>query len=898
MSATTEEKKFLITPITISDLDNSAHANHTYEGSDPEEAEEADDVEIQMTPDAESLCVSTGRGDEDGPRSITPNTMAYEFIPLIYSEPALFNMSEIAYNLQKSFAASDTLLPHMRVVADEMRNASASNTAEPEATVSHAPSVLTVTAPEEKNMYQSDISMYGRQGHKPSFSTREIREQHQKVQQKYRDVTKKERKEGKPTDPIDFEGILNIIGGCRWWQIWIYVLIALQQIPHAMFNLNVVYMMYDPEFQCMVPGFNDTNDTTVSTNGPYLWGLDDIKNISLVFPNAKSDGAYQRDSCYFYERAEERYRQLRRMPLESAMSEAWKDVAPKKKCQAYHFEKDVMRETIVTDFNLVCDSWLAKGHAHMFYSIGYLLGCVLGGVASDRIGRKPTIIGFGILSSMFGVFLPFTDYYPMFLFIRLLSAICNEAADLAAYTLCMEITGTKYRAMVGSMLQAPWALGYALLALIAYLTKSWKTIQVIAAGLHFLSIIFICSIPESPRWLMVQNRVSEAEEVIRKACREPPFPFNMCTTSKCGNLPSDLELVSHRERKLNKKTSQHHKDDEEEASSQCFDQDHTAIMDCLKRQNIQTVSDFEEFLRERYNDLFLLREEQETVERLRKEARKLESAQNALQTMQNALRTIQSSQKDLMLEFKAKVEECHNLEFVFQEKHIELVEVRQQLNAEKEKSRLLKLKLEMVQEQKGKLVKDSEWMEANLKANSYTRIGEKEHLRNYKNESVQIMAPTLTSSGSTETQRVRVLPVEVFGQWMMNQHLPEPPMFSAQESTVSLQSFKKSFLMKYGQLEDEDQRNLLETKFLTGKARQVFRGLPDSEKRSVDIILNALANRLRISPEDESRRAKKAFEDIRYYEGQSIEDFCLQIDEIAVTAYRRALWCTIRRWHA
>uniref|UniRef100_A0A8R1DKT2 CCHC-type domain-containing protein n=1 Tax=Caenorhabditis japonica TaxID=281687 RepID=A0A8R1DKT2_CAEJA len=395
-------------------------------------------------------------------------------------------------------------------------------------------------------------------------------------------------------------------------------------------------------------------------------------------------------------------------------------------------------------------------------------------------------------------------------------------------------------------------------------------------------------------------------------------------------------------------TSQHHKDDEEEASSQCFDQDHTAIMDCLKRQNIQTVSDFEEFLRERYNDLFLLREEQETVERLRKDARKLESAQNALQTMQNALRTIQSSQKDLRLEFKAKVEECHNLEFVFQEKHNELVEVRQQLNAEKEKSRLLKLKLEMVQEEKGKLVKDSEWMEANLKANSYTRIGEKEHLRNYKNESVQIMAPTLTSSGSTETQRVRVLPgepnkkwdegierprfseraeetleaaeiedesflenarrspeymrsrkvtvpkpqsreslVEVFGQWMMNQHLPEPPKFSAQESTVSLQSFKKSFLMKYGQLDDEDQRNLLETKFLTGKARQVFRGLPDSEKRSVDIILNALANRLRISPEDESRRAKKAFEDIRYYEGQSIEDFCLQIDEIAVTAYRR-----------
>jgi hypothetical protein len=80
----------------------------------------------------------------------------------------------------------------------------------------------------------------------------------------------------------------------------------------------------------------------------------------------------------------------------------------------------------------------------------------------------------------------------MFLFIRFCGAVCNEginlilkynyfkflAADLAAYVLCMEITGTRYRAMVGSLLQAPWAVGYATLALIAYFCKSWQNIQV------------------------------------------------------------------------------------------------------------------------------------------------------------------------------------------------------------------------------------------------------------------------------------------------------------------------------------------------------------------------------------------------------------------------------------
>ena len=32
--------------------------------------------------------------------------------------------------------------------------------------------------------------------------------------------------------------------------------------------------------------------------------------------------------------------------------------------------------------------------------------------------------------------------------------------------------------MIGSLLQAPWAVGYALLALLAYFCKSWKVIQV------------------------------------------------------------------------------------------------------------------------------------------------------------------------------------------------------------------------------------------------------------------------------------------------------------------------------------------------------------------------------------------------------------------------------------
>lgn len=55
----------------------------------------------------------------------------------------------------------------------------------------------------------------------------------------------------------------------------------------------------------------------------------------------------------------------------------------------------------------------------------------------------------------------------------------------------MEITGTKYRSAVGSLLQLPWALGYCLLVAVAYLTKNWRTIQIVTAALHTMTVLLI-----------------------------------------------------------------------------------------------------------------------------------------------------------------------------------------------------------------------------------------------------------------------------------------------------------------------------------------------------------------------------------------------------------------------
>lgn len=373
--------------------------------------------------------------------------------------------------------------------------------------------------------------------HTPSFSAKEIREQHQQIQSKYRPTRRRHF-----TDPVDFEGILNIIGGCSWWQIWIYLLISLQQVPHAMFNLSVVYMMYQPDHWCKVDGFQKKVDFAHQGHAHGVnWTWEEALSSKIAFPeeqNMQRGLSTFHSQCEYFNRNASRYHDYLHMSLADAATAANSEPADKVVCDEWEYADDVMKATIVTEWNLVCKDNFKRAHAHLFYSLGYLVGCLLGGFASDRFGRKPTVIGFGILSSMFGLILPYSTYFPMFLLIRFLGAVCNEAADLAAYVLCMEITGTKYRAMVGSLLQAPWAVGYAFLALVAYLTKSWQTIQLITAALHTFAIMLICVLPESPRWLIVNNRVREAERYIRKACR-----FNK------SSLPSDLELVKHAEQR-------------------------------------------------------------------------------------------------------------------------------------------------------------------------------------------------------------------------------------------------------------------------------------------------------------------------------------------------------------
>lgn len=362
-------------------------------------------------------------------------------------------------------------------------------------------------------------------------SEMEIRAQHYQKQKQYAARAQ----HNKNLTDIDFEGVLNLIGGCNVWQILIYLVISVQQVPHAMFNLSVVYMMYQPDHWCKIPHFNAEAFNAESGYTNYTW--DQVLQSEIAFKKKYNNQLQHEhhEQCSYIDR---NFVHLKLLNWEQVKDIKFDNTTAEIPCREWEYDKTVMEKTVVTEWNRVCDDNWSRAHVHLSYSLGYLLGCFVGGFASDRYGRKTALFGFGCLSFIFGFLLPYSREFEIFLVVRFLLAASNEAADLAAYVLCMEITGVKYRSIVGSLLQAPWACGYAFLALIAYQTKSWTSIHMVIVGIHVCSLCLIRYLPESPRWLILNDRVKDAEKIIRRACR-----FNK------SKLPSDLGLIRHAEKR-------------------------------------------------------------------------------------------------------------------------------------------------------------------------------------------------------------------------------------------------------------------------------------------------------------------------------------------------------------
>ncbi|MES2238795.1 MAG: sugar porter family MFS transporter [Bacteroidota bacterium] len=159
---------------------------------------------------------------------------------------------------------------------------------------------------------------------------------------------------------------------------------------------------------------------------------------------------------------------------------------------------------------------------------GTVIGAIFGGIPTNKLGRKNTLLWIGILFffSAIGSALANSPY--VFAAFRFIGGLGVGASTIAAPAYISEIAPAKDRGKLVAFYQFNIVLGILMAFLSNYLLKdigdnSWRWMMGVQAFPSLIYSLFIFSIPKSPRWLLSKNRDEEAKKVLQLMGLEADF---------------------------------------------------------------------------------------------------------------------------------------------------------------------------------------------------------------------------------------------------------------------------------------------------------------------------------------------------------------------------------------
>jgi MFS transporter, putative metabolite:H+ symporter len=191
--------------------------------------------------------------------------------------------------------------------------------------------------------------------------------------------------------------------------------------------------------------------------------------------------------------------------------------------------------------SVLAPSWhLTYGQSAMMLlssGVGAIVGSLVGGMLADAFGRKMMVWGGGLIFSLgaAGCALIPDGAWILFSILRFVVGFGSIAAVSAQNPLIVEMTPTRYRTFVSSMMVAPVALGTMFAAMISASLLpviGWRGVAATGAIPIVTSLLIAWIAPESVRWLLSRGRSADAR---REAAKLLGVPEN------CVTLPNAIE---------------------------------------------------------------------------------------------------------------------------------------------------------------------------------------------------------------------------------------------------------------------------------------------------------------------------------------------------------------------
>ena len=150
--------------------------------------------------------------------------------------------------------------------------------------------------------------------------------------------------------------------------------------------------------------------------------------------------------------------------------------------------------------------------------VGSMLGAITGGMIADRIGRRATLLWGGIIFVAGSILAFLAPNVLVVIVARALLGVAIGFTSVTAPVYISELSPPQSRGMLIGLYQFALTVGIALADLVGYWLagqETWRWMFGIGAIPAVFFLLMVLTLPESPRWLFAQNRLADAETVLK-----------------------------------------------------------------------------------------------------------------------------------------------------------------------------------------------------------------------------------------------------------------------------------------------------------------------------------------------------------------------------------------------
>ncbi|XP_047414690.1 solute carrier family 22 member 2 [Sciurus carolinensis] len=322
------------------------------------------------------------------------------------------------------------------------------------------------------------------------------------------------------------DDILDQIGEFHLFQKQIFFFLALLSFTFTPIYVGIVFLGFSPPHRCRSPGVSELSRRC---------GWSPAEELNYTLPGLGAAGEASLRQCMQYAVDWNQSSLGCLDPLASLAAN--RSQLPLVPCQ-HGWVYDFPGSSIVTEFNLVCaNSWMLD-FFQSAVNVGFFVGSVGIGYLADRFGRKFCLLVTILINAVSGVLMAVAPTYAWMLTFRLIQGLVSKAGWLIGYILITEFVGQSYRRTVGIFYQASFTVGLLVLAGVAYALPHWRWLQFVVTVPNFSFLLYYWCIPESPRWLISQNRNAKAMSIIKYIAKKNGRP----TPDSLQNLRADEEV--------------------------------------------------------------------------------------------------------------------------------------------------------------------------------------------------------------------------------------------------------------------------------------------------------------------------------------------------------------------